>query len=205
MKTQQCLAGFGGALLVVVGAAAPVEAQGFGIGPRFARVNPDPVAGTASSRFLGGTVRLGASKRTALEVALDYRAYPNDAGTERVRETPLQASVLLFPIRTAISPYLLGGFGVYNRRTDTLGSQGQVLSTLPERKTGIHLGGGAELFFGKHAAWFVDYRYRFVKFGAGDAASQPINIPGSSLVPGLGSVKLSHQGSMWTSGMAFYF
>jgi hypothetical protein len=44
-----------------------------------------------------------------------------------------------------------------------------------------------------------------VKFGLPDAGSSEIPIPGSSVVPVLSHVHLSHQGSMWTSGMAFYF
>ena len=48
-------------------------------------------------------------------------------------------------------------------------------------------------------ALFGDYRYRFVHFGDVAVDSQPINIPLIS------AAKLSHQGSMWTTGMAFYF
>ena len=51
----------------------------------------------------------------------------------------------------------------------------------------------------RQAAIFADYRFRFVEFGAPEGGEEPINIPL------LDSVNLSHRGSMWTGGMAFYF
>ena len=64
------------------------------------------------------------------------------------------------------SPYLLGGIGLYTRHIDTLGPAGTVMDTVKERKTGWHAGVGAEVFLVRQAAVFVDYRWRFVRFGA---------------------------------------
>ena len=72
-----------------------------------------------------------------------------------------------------------------------------VAATSTEKKTGWHLGAGAELFVHRHAAFFADYRFRFVKFGEDAEGGEPIDLPGLH--------RLSHQGSMWTGGMAFYF
>ena len=200
-------------ILAVIGFVWPASAgaQSFGIGPRFAFVRGDVVTGTPSTRFFGGTIRMSGSKHTGFEVSLDYRSSLSTdpaAPDHKVKmtETPIQGSMLLYLVRSAFSPYLLGGAGIYSRRFDDLGANDQVLTSTTDRKMGVHLGFGAELFIARHAALYGDYRYRFVRFGAPTtSADEPINIPGSSLVPGLDKVKLSHQGSMWTGGVTFYF
>jgi opacity protein-like surface antigen len=189
---------FLGAVLVaaLAGHAESARAQAFGIGPRLSFVKNEP-AGQPATRFFGGTIRLRSSRHVATELALDYRKYDEVDHQQRVREMPFQASLLLFPVRSVFSPYLLGGFGIYSHATDDLTDTGAVIATTTERKTGWHLGLGAELFVNRHAALFVDYRYRFVKFGA-----EPDSSPADAVIPGL---DISHNGSMWTSGVAFYF
>ncbi len=185
---------------------ASAAGQSLGVGPRFSFVRGDYTSNVPATRFIGGTLRMVASKHVVYEVSLDYRGSYSEDGTERTRETPLQASMLLFPVRSGFSPYLGGGIGVYTQTHDILGTAGAVASSTRERKIGWHLGLGAELRLARHASLFADYRFRFVKFGATvDPDSQPISIPGSSIIPGLDNVHLSHQGSMWTSGIAFYF
>lgn len=197
---------FGGAVLTVVlflaAVLAPASAaaqSSFGLGPRFSVVRGDDPASATSNRLVGGTIRIRTSKHLALEGTLDYRSEFSEDRTSRFRETPTQASLLLFPVRGVFSPYLVGGLGVYKTSTDTLGPAGEVLSTTRERKSGWHMGAGAEVFLARHAALFVDYRWRFVRFGEPEPGSEPIDLPG------LGRFELSHRGSMWTSGMAFYF
>ena len=187
--------------------AVPAQgmAQGFGIGPHISFVKGNVGNGTPTERFFGGSLRMG-SKHVALEASLDYRSFLNDAGTLKIRETPLQGSVLIFPIRAVIAPYLLGGVGLYSRTLETVGGVSNVTASTSERKFGTHLGLGGEVFFGRHVAFFLDYRYRFVKWGTPEVLEdEAINIPGGSIIPGLDKVKLTHQGSMWTTGMTFYF
>lgn len=181
--------------------STPAAAQGFGIGPRMSIVRGDVPSGTPSTRFFGGTMRMSSSKHVAFEVAMDFRSQLSEDGLTRLRERPLQGSLLLFPARSAFSPYLLAGYGLYQQTTDTLdGLGGTASSSVSERKTGAHVGFGAEVFLSRHTAFFLDYRYRFVKFGTPDPGADPINIPLVS-----NKVQLSHTGSMITSGMAFYF
>ena len=174
------------------------RAQGFALGPRFSFVRGSVASGT-DSRFFGGTMRLQGSRHAVTELAMDYRAYLSDDLTTRVRETPFQGSLLLFPARGTFAPYVLAGIGVYTRMYDELDATGKITNTTRERKTGWHMGVGAEIRLSRHAALYGDYRLRFVKFGTPDAGSQTID------VPGFDKLKLSHQGSMWTSGVAFYF
>jgi opacity protein-like surface antigen len=188
--------------LTVAGEAA---AQGFAIGPRVSFVRGNQLTGEPSSRLVGGAMRMGGSKHVALELSLDYRSIRELGSTTRVREIPVQGSILLYVVRSVFAPYLLGGAGIYNRMVDQLGPDGEILVTASERKFGVHLGFGAEIRFMRHMAIFADYRYRFVRFGTPETNDQPINIPGSSIIPGLDKVKVSHQGSMWTTGLAFYF
>jgi opacity protein-like surface antigen len=188
--------------LAVAGEAA---AQGFAIGPRVSFVRGNQLTGEPSSRLLGGAMRMGGSKHVALELSLDYRSIRELGSTTRVREIPAQGSLLIYLVRSVFAPYLLGGAGIYNRMVDQLGPDGEILVTVSERKFGVHLGFGAEIRFMRHMAIFADYRYRFVRFGTPEANDQPINIPGKSVIPGLDKVNVSHQGSMWTTGLAFYF
>ena len=184
---------------------ARAGAQSLGIGPRFSFVKGDAATNVPMTRFIGGTLRMVTSPHTVLEASLDYRGYYNQDKTERTRETPLQASLLLFPVRRTLAPYVGGGIGIYSVLHDTLGPAGIVASTTMERKIGWHLGAGAEIRIAKHASLFADYRFRFVKFGEPTGAASEIPVPGSSLIPGFDKIHLSHEGSMWTSGVAFYF
>ena len=192
------------ALVFVAGLALPglASAQGFGIGPRMSFIRPDGINGTPSSRMFGGTLRLRTSPHVGLEAALDYRSQLSPDGLTRVKERPLQGSILLFLARGTFSPYLLGGWGIYQETVETLdGTNPVALTSTVERKSGAHVGFGLELLISKHTAFFLDYRYRFVHFGSPTSTEEPINIP----VPGLSKVQLAHQGTMITSGLAFYF
>jgi hypothetical protein len=186
--------------------AAPAAAQSLGIGPRFSFVRGNVISGTPSTGLVGGDLRLVTGGHTVLEGSLDYRTYMNGAGTERTRETPLQGSMLFFLARSALSPYVGAGIGLYSQTHETLNSVGLATGSTTEKRVGWHLGAGAEIKIAKHAAFFADYLFRFVKFGAPtDSTSEPITIPGATVFPALQSLKLSHEGSMWTSGLAFYF
>ncbi len=194
------------ALAAVLGSVLPAAAQSFGIGPTLSLVRGDLSTNTPTSRLFGGSMRMVTGHHTEIEVSMDYRSYLDASGTRRTREVPLQASLLLFPVRAAFAPYVGGGIGVYSQINDVLGVNNTVTSSTTDRKIGWHLGAGAEVRVTRHAAFFADYRFRFVKFGApADSTSQPLLIPGSSVIPGLDKVQLSHQGSMWTTGVAFYF
>jgi hypothetical protein len=183
----------------VSGTPGDVLAQGFGIGPRMSTVRGDAPSATPSVRYFGGTVRIRSSRRVAFELAGDYKKTLSADGLTRERERPLQGSLLLFLVRSTFAPYVLGGYGLYDRHVDWLDASGAVVRTIADRQTGAHLGFGAELFVSRHAALFADYRYRFVRFGEPEAGAKEINLP---LVD---QVKLSHRGTMWTSGVAFYF
>ena len=189
-------------LLTVVSALALVpstaRAQAFGIGPRFSFVKGTLSTGRAATRFYGGTIRMASGKHTVWEAAMDDRTYTGLTSGIRLRETPIQGSLLLFLSRGKFAPYALGGFGLYNRMYDRLDAKGNVVLTTRDRKTGLHLGFGAEIRVGRHAALYGDYRLRFVKFGTADPGSTPIT------VPGFAAEHLAFR-RMWTSGMAFYF
>lgn len=189
---------------------AVAAAQIAGIGPRFTVVRGDLVSATPTSRFVGGSARLSLNGLIGFEGALDFRTTWSQDRLARVRETPLQGSVLLFPVRTVLAPYALAGLGIYTRNFDVLGANGDVVQTAAERRTGIHMGFGAQVRVARHAAFFVDYRYRFVTFGdqaAGASSTTTRNAVANlvNAVPGLGSIKVSHQGSMWTGGVSFVF
>lgn len=183
---------------------APASAQGqaLGFGPRFSFVRGDLTAET-STRYSGAFLRMRASDRTSIELALDYRSVINDDLTERIKDYPIQGSILLYPVRATVSPYVLGGIGWYSQRVDALASD-TVLTSKTTRKVGYHAGIGGEFRVGSRAAVHADYRYTFINFGS-DQSSTPGAIP----IPGLGDLqkrlKLSHQGSMWTTGVSVYF
>lgn len=180
--------------------AAPAFAQSVGIGPRMSLIRGDLLTATPSQRMFGGSLRMRSSSHVMIELALDRRVRTAPDGSTQIRETPIQGSLLLFPVRAAFSPYVLGGFGIYTEATDTLLLDGNVDHSTIERKTGWHLGLGAEMRIARRVSLFADYRFRFVQWGA-DPTPTTEPVPGSSSL----GLKLTHQGSMWTGGMAFYF
>jgi opacity protein-like surface antigen len=191
-----------GVVILVSASSAWAQDGAFGIGGRFAMVRGDVDRDTSAQRFTGGQIRARMSPRTAVEVALDVRTDTNDASTERVRQLPLQASLLLFPVRAPFAPYALGGGGWYTTRVETLAG-GETLASESSRKFGWHGGFGAELRLGRHAAAHADYRYTFLDFGDEELA------PGTSAPAqkesGLSRFLPSYKGSMWTAGLTLYF
>ena len=184
-------------LFLLLPSTALAQGQSFGIGGRFSLVRGDVDAGTSAERFTGGQIRAKLSPRTAIEVALDLRTDTNDAMTERIRRYPIQGSLLLYPVRSAISPYFLGGAGWYSQRLETLAGDETVTSDTT-REFGWHAGLGGELRLGSHAGAHADYRYTFLTFGDDDEAESDSGF-------GLSRVLPSYRGSMWTAGLTIYF
>ena len=195
--------------VLVLSPALPCRAQGIGIGGRFSLVRGDAQADASAGRFTGGQIRAWVSKRTAIELSLDRRIQNNETLTERVRDYPFQASVLLTPVRSTVAPYVLGGMGWYTHRVDQIAGK-QVVESTTTRRVGSHAGFGAEMRLGRRAALHADYRYTFLRFGAADplrsdtiAGAIAKSHPSSS---GSGARFLpSYEGSMWTTGLTVYF
>lgn len=196
--------------LFLVPAAAP--AQTVGIGPRMSFVRPEaPAEGGAAGandRYTGGALRLKLSPRAALELAADWRSTTSEDATVRVRDYPVQGSLLVYPWRTTLSPYLVGGVGWYSQSFEALAG-GEVLSQRTDRRFGYHGGFGGEIGLGRRATMFVDYRYRFIQFG--EDAELPAGEQGAGGfgLPGVGSLvdvfRMSHEGAMWTAGVVVNF
>lgn len=176
-----------------------------GVGARLSVVQGDPAHGIEPVRYPGGYVRARLSPKTALEVSLDYRSRLSPDLTERVRDRPIQGSLVMYVLRTVVAPYLVAGAGWYTQHVDRLDASRTVLSTATTRKMGYHAGVGGQLRLGTHAALHLDYRYTFIRIGSQSADAQPGAVP----IPGTQSLqerlKLSHQGSVWTSGLTIYF
>lgn len=171
------------------------EAQSFGLGGRLGAIRSDVASGAPGERFLGGHIRARLSPRTALELGLDLRTTTSETLTDRVREYPVQASLLLFPARAGFAPYVLGGAGWYTRETQVLDNS-QWVTADSDRRFGWHGGFGAELRLGRHAAAHADYRYTLLRFRDEEGATER---------SGFGRILPSYQGSMWTAGLTVYF
>ena len=126
--------------------------------------------------------------------------------------------MLVFPIRSVVSPYVLGGLGWYRQSiTSTPSANGangangaNVTTSIHEM--GYHGGVGAEVRVGKRIALHGDYRYTYIRFGgddSGSGATVSTVTTALALIPKLTSLqeslKMSHQGSMWNWGMTFFF
>jgi opacity protein-like surface antigen len=171
---------------------AAASAQAFGIGGRMAMIRGDAQSDASALRFLGGHLRARLSPKSMVELSLDRRRETSADLSERVTDTPVQASLLLFLARSTFSPYVLGGLGWYNHKVDTLAGD-DVTATESSRKMGYHAGFGAEILIGRHAGIGADYRYTFVHFGDDDES-------------GIAShLRPSYKGSMWTAGFTLYF
>ena len=194
------------ALAVFTGLVLPANAgaqTGIGIGPRIAFVRTDGSTSEGSNRFTGGVVRLGNAK-TTLELALDYRSALTGDLLEKVTDMPIQASLLMYPVRAAISPYLLGGIGWYSQNIKRFPAVGATapLDDETTRKVGYHAGLGADVWIFRRLSLYGDYRYTFLHFG-GDDDEVPDSTP--SLIPFAERLKLSHEGSMFTWGAVLHF
>lgn len=177
-----------GALLAI---AAPVSAQGIGIGARVAWVTSDADLDVDSVRFVGGQVRM-LSQRVGLEVSIDRHSESFDLLNQQITETPIQASLLLRLGGGRVSPFLLGGPGWYRRSVQSIDGPDVSVNTT---EFGWHAGGGLEIRAGRHFGIHGDYRYTFLDFGDDDEEDAGF-IRG--LLPG-------HRGSMWTVGATVYF
>lgn len=197
----------------------------FGIGPRVTFQRGDhAVPDSSALRVFGGQMKVRLSPGTAIEVSADYDSKLNKTATltQRAKSMPIQASLLMFPIRSAISPYVLGGVGWYRHSltTSAQGAQGPQGAPTTEsiREMGYHAGLGAELRVGQRMAIHGDYRYNHIRFGGPSSSStqastnpqrQSPSAAGILAVPGLSaiqqSLKLSNGGSMWNWGVTFFF
>jgi opacity protein-like surface antigen len=170
--------------------AAPVSAQGFGVGARLAWVTTDVNADVDAARFIGGQIRI-LSPRIGFEVSLDHHSESFELLNQKVTETPIQASLLLRLASGSVSPFLLGGPGWYRRKVEALNGPGDVSVSTTE--FGWHAGIGLEILPNKHVGIHGDYRYTFLDFSHKEDAGFI-----AGLLPG-------HRGSMWTLGATFYF
>ncbi len=172
---------------------APVAAQGFGVGGRFAWVNPDTEADVDTARYYGGQIRL-IGGRLGFELSIDRHSETLEALNQKFTETPIQASALLRMAEGKVSPFLLGGPGWYRRSVEAL--DGPTDLDLSTTEFGWHAGIGLEILAGRHFGIHGDYRYTFLDFGDDDDDDGGGIIGG--LLPG-------HRGSMWTLGATVYF
>jgi hypothetical protein len=188
----------------------------FGIGPRVTfQTGDDAVPDSSALRLFGGQVKLRLNPSTAIEVSADYESELNESLTQRAKTMPIQASLLFFPIRTVVSPYLLGGIGWY-RHSLTETTTPSAVTTISIREMGYHAGLGAEVRLGQRMAIHGDYRYNHIRFGGASteteggttsAAAAHAGIPSgiSALSAIQESLKLSRQGTMWNWGLTFFF
>ena len=156
-------------------------------------VRGDVEANTGAERFFGGLLKAPVSRRASIELSIDRRTETNDALTERTVDTPLQATLLLYPVHGRIAPYLLGGVGWYRKRVEQL-TAGTVTTSDTTRRFGYHAGIGGELRPGRRIGVHADYRYTFLKFSGDDEEESIID-----------RLKPSYEGSMWTVGLTLYF
>jgi len=208
------------ALAVLGGGARGAQAQTFGIGARMVSVSgPESPAlddsDSSRTRLWGGYARVHLMGSLGFEVAMDYQSTTNESETARVRNTPIQVSALLLPVRKSFAPYVLAGLGWYKHKIEALDG-GRTVATANVTDFGYHAGGGLQLKFGRHAAIFADYRYVWVDADGLDGFSSLIK-SAASLTSVLGLVSavtggndsdtggVSRGGSMWMGGMTIYF
>lgn len=212
-----------GLFFALSGAAEAQTGGAFGIGPRVTFQRGDAAVPNSSQlRVLGGQLKLRLSPSTAIEVSADYESKLNQSLTQRAKTMPIQASVLVFPVRSMVAPYFLGGLGWYRHSlTNATGKTVSTATTTSIREMGYHGGVGAELRVSRRIAIHGDYRYTHIRFGAAAAATTSSSqqkssggiastaISAVSLAPRLSalqeSLKLSSQGSMWNWGVTFFF
>jgi opacity protein-like surface antigen len=189
------------AMLFVPADSFAQDGGSFGIGPRLTFVRGSSDSAEGSQRFTGGVIRMGGG-RAAIELAMDYRSEATGDLTERVKSFPIQASLLLYPVRARVAPYVLAGVGWYTQRVTQFSAPTGTIVASEEttRRRGYHAGLGAEVRVHRRFGLYGDYRYTKLRFNDDDESSET---PG--LIPFAERLKLSHEGTMFTWGAAFYF
>ena len=133
-----------------------------------------------------------------VEVSLDRHSESFELLNQKVKETPIQASLLLKLAGGGFQPYLLGGPGWYNRSVSPIEGPADELD-VSTTEFGWHAGGGLEVRAGRHFGIHGDYRYTFLDFNDDD--DEEID-PGVGFV---GRLLPGYKGSMWTVGATVYF
>jgi hypothetical protein len=207
-------------LLVGVADLASAQTGGaFGIGPRVTFQRGDKAIPDSSAlRIFGGQAKLRLTPSAAIEISADYESKLNESLTQRAKSMPIQASVLYFPVRSAVSPYALGGIGWYRHSLTETTPTASSVATTSIREMGYHIGVGAEVRIGRRMAIHGDYRYNHIRFGGSGVDPESEEVSTSvlataataiSILPKLSaiqeSLKLSNQGSMWNWGLTFFF
>ena len=195
-STLRRLAGATFLSLAALLAATPVAAQGFGVGARMAWIRSDVDIDQDSVRFIGGQIRLGLSQRMGVELSMDRHSESFELLNQKVKETPIQASLLLKLAGGGFQPYLLGGPGWYKRSVSPIEGPADDLD-VSTTEFGWHAGGGVEVRAGRHFGIHADYRYTFLDFNDDDDEEIGGGFVGR-LLPG-------YKGSMWTVGATVYF
>jgi opacity protein-like surface antigen len=213
-----------GAVLALSSVASAQTGGAFGIGPRVTFQTGDAqIPRSSALRIFGGQAKVRLTPSTEIELSADYESRLNTSLTERAKTMPIQASVLYFPVRSVLSPYVLGGIGWY-KHSLTQTAPTSAATTASIREMGYHGGVGAELRVGKRMAIHADYRYNHIRFGgtgsSATTAAQPEKQATStsivtaatsavSLLPKLSaiqeSLKRSNQGGMWNWGLTVFF
>jgi opacity protein-like surface antigen len=195
-STLRRLAGSSFLTLAGLLVATPAAAQGFGVGARMAWIRSDVDIDTDSVRFIGGQIRMGLSQRMGVELSIDRHSESFELLNQKVKETPIQASLLLKLAGGGFQPYLLGGPGWYKRSVSPIEGPAADLD-VSTTEFGWHAGGGVEVRAGRHFGIHADYRYTFLDFNDDDDEEIGGGFVGR-LLPGF-------KGSKWTVGATVYF
>ena len=126
--------------------AAPVSAQGIGVGARFRGSSPTSTRSLTWTlmRCASSAVSCGSSPGAfGLEVSVDHHSESFEFLNQKVTETPIQTSVIFRRGGGRVSPFLLVGPGWYRRKVEALTGLGNVNVSTTE--FGWHAGVGLEI------------------------------------------------------------
>ncbi|MBN1540734.1 outer membrane beta-barrel protein [candidate division KSB1 bacterium] len=152
--------------LAIVFMLLPIMAQAitlFGLGPRVGyHKSADADEGKL---MIGGAARLKLGA-LAVEGSIDYRSEEYENGAITVKQWPVSASVLFYPLPIV---YGLAGAGWYNTTYEF--DSTYFSATIPEKRTeqemGYHLGAGVELPI-LQPTITADVRYVFLNYDLGE-------------------------------------
>lgn len=213
-------------LIFGVSETALAQGVGLGLGPRLTiQPGKDGVPNSTDLRLFGGQFKLHLTPKTAIELSADYETRTHDNLSERAKTMPIQASLLVFPIRSIVSPYVLGGVGWFRHELTTTGAQDTqsaqgAVTTTSIREMGYHAGLGAEVRINSRVTVHGDYRYTHIRFGGGGEPPAASSSPSLSSIPATvaaidtlwpkltavqESLKTASHGSIWNWGVTFFF
>ena len=156
-----------GGLGILLIAAAPSAAQGFGVGAEWRGSRPTPMSTSSTTIPYGspeGQIRLGLSQRMGVEVSLDRHSESFELLNQKRKGNTHPGLAAPQAGKRQFSAIPPGRSWLVQAERFDQSRDRPTTSSVSTTEFGWHAGGGLELRVGRHVGIHGDYRYTFLDF-----------------------------------------